>query len=110
MNSANALYAYAAIAICCIITILIRSLPFVLFGHKKLPHTVEYLGKVLPGAIMIILILYCLKSVSLRAWPFGIPEFSCVLLCGVLQYKLKNSIPSIAIATAVYMILIRTVF
>lgn len=110
MNQPDFFYAYAAIAICCIVTVLIRSFPFLIFGHGKLPRTVEYLGKVLPGAIMVILIIYCLKSVSVTAWPFGIPEFACVLLCAFLQYRLKNSIPSIAISTVIYMILIRTIF
>ncbi|MDO4266545.1 MAG: AzlD domain-containing protein [Eubacteriales bacterium] len=103
-------YAYAAIAICAVVTIIIRALPFAVFGSRSLPKTVEYLGKMLPGSIMVVLIIYCLKSVSVTAWPFGIPEFACVLLCAVLQYRLKNSIPSITIATVVYMVLTRTIF
>ena len=104
------LYAFLLIGISAVVTIIIRALPFAVFGQRKLPETVEFLGKVLPGSIMVILIIYCLRSVSLTAWPFGIPEFLCVLICGLLQFKLKNSIPSIAIATALYMVLIRTVF
>ena len=103
-------YAYLAIAVCAVITIIIRALPFAVFGTRSLPRTVEYLGRMLPGSIMVVLIIYCLKSVSVTAWPFGIPEFSCVLLCAALQYRLKNSIPSITIATIVYMLLTRTIF
>lgn len=106
----DSLYAYLLIAVCAVVTIIIRALPFAVFGQRKLPATVEYLGKVLPGAIMVILIIYCLKGVSLTAAPYGIPEFFCVILCAVLQFRLKNSIPSIAIATAVYMVLTRTIF
>lgn len=103
-------YLYIAIAVCAVITMIIRALPFAVFGTRSLPPVIDYLGKMLPGSIMVVLILYCLRSVSFTGWPFGIPEIFCVLLCGVLQFKLKNSIPSIAIATALYMILTRTVF
>lgn len=108
--SASNLYGLAAVLICALVTILIRSLPFLAFGSRKLPPVVEYLGRVLPGAIMIILVIYCLKGVSFTTAPFGAPELISILLCAVLQYKLNNSIPSIFAATALYMVLIRTVF
>lgn len=108
MNSSG--YAFAAIAVCAVITVIIRALPFAVFSSRKLPASVEYLGKMLPGSIMVILIIYCLRSVSVTAPPFGLPEFICVLLCGILQYRLRNSIPSIAAATILYMVLTRTVF
>ena len=106
----NSLYAFLAIAVCAVVTMIIRALPFAVFSTRKLPASVEYLGKMLPGSIMVILIIYCLRSVSITVPPFGFPEFICVLLCGILQYKLRNSIPSIAVATVLYMILTRTVF
>lgn len=106
----NSVYALAAIAVCAVITMIIRASPFVIFSSRRLPPSVEYLGKMLPGSIMVILIIYCLRSVSVTAPPFGFPEFSCALLCGLLQYKLRNSIPSIAAATVLYMILTRTIF
>ena len=104
------LYAFLLIGISAVVTIIIRALPFAVFGQRKLPETVEFLGKVLPGSIMVILVIYCLRSVSLTTWPFGIPEFLCVILCAVLQFRLQNSIPSIALSTALYMILTRTIF
>ena len=57
-------------------TILTRFLPFILFPDgKQMPRYVEYLGHVLPYATMGILVVYCLKGVSLFSAPFGIPEF-----------------------------------
>ena len=104
------IYAFAVIGICAVVTIMIRALPFLVFGNKKLPDTVDYLGKVLPGAIMIVLVVYCLRGISLTSAPYGAPELISVFLCAILQLILKNSIPSIAVSTAIYMILIRTVF
>ena len=47
-------------------TILTRFLPFILFPDgKQMPRYVEYLGHVLPYATMGILVVYCLKGVSL---------------------------------------------
>ncbi len=106
----DSIYAFCVIGICSVVTIIIRALPFLVFGNKKLPDTVDYLGKMLPGAIMIVLVVYCLRGISLTSAPYGAPELICVALCAFLQLALKNSIPSIAISTAVYMILIRTVF
>ena len=46
-------------------TQLTRWLPFWLFPEKKAPPpVVTYLGKVLPPAMMGLLVVYCLKSVS----------------------------------------------
>ncbi|MDO4438372.1 MAG: AzlD domain-containing protein [Eubacteriales bacterium] len=105
----NTLYAFSAIAVCSIITILIRALPFVIFGNKELPSTVTYLGKVLPGAIMIILVIFCLRNISFSSFPFGLPEFICIGICALLQHKYKNSILSVIISTILYMIIIRII-
>jgi branched-subunit amino acid transport protein AzlD len=57
-----------------ITTIFIRILPFLLFpDHKDTPKYVEYLGKVLPYTIIGMLVIYCLKDISLTSSPFGLP-------------------------------------
>ena len=67
-------------------TILTRFLPFILFPDgKQMPRYVEYLGNVLPYATMGILVVYCLKGVSLFSAPFGIPEFLACALVAVLH-------------------------
>ena len=43
-----------------------RWLPFVLFPeHREPPKVVAYLGRVLPPAMMGLLVVYCLRSVDL---------------------------------------------
>lgn len=60
-------HAIAVVAICAVVTIALRALPFVCFGGKKgVPRLVSALGETLPPAIMAALVVYCLKSV-----PFG---------------------------------------
>lgn len=105
------LYAAAAIGITALMTYLVRGLPYMMFGGKKgLPKIILYLGSVLPPAIMIILVVYCLRSIALSVSPYGLPELISVALVAILQFWRKNLFLSIFMGTACYMILIRTVF
>lgn len=106
----NFWYGMAAVAVGCLVTMLIRWLPFLIFKEGKLPPAVEYLGRKMPEAVMVILIIFCLRNTNVSVSPFGIPEAICVVLCACLQMKVKNSIPSIAISTIVYILLTRLVF
>lgn len=92
-------------------TILTRFLPFVLFpAGKKMPPFVEYLGRVLPYATMGLLVVYCLKGVSLFTAPFGLPEFLACALVAALHVWKRNSLLSIGAGTVFYMILVQMVF
>ena len=64
------------IAVCAAATMLTRFLPFLIFSSKdqQPPEVVRYLGRVLPAAIFGMLIVYCLKGVSLTSGSHGIPE------------------------------------
>ena len=54
-------YIIMVIAVMASVTILLRFLPFILFDHgEQLPEWISYLGKVLPPAIMSMLLVYCL--------------------------------------------------
>ena len=62
------LRAVTLIAVCVAVTIVLRFLPFVIFGRKKeIPGYITYLSGVLPYAIMGMLVVYCLKNVSFFA-------------------------------------------
>lgn len=64
-------------------TMLTRFLPFLLFPNSsKTPKFIRYLGKVLPYAVMGMLVVYCLRNVSFTTAPFGAPEGACVGLRG----------------------------
>ncbi|MBC3803031.1 branched-chain amino acid transporter AzlD [Acetobacterium fimetarium] len=94
-----------------LMTGLTRAIPYLLFGGKKeIPETVVYLGNMLPASIMIILVVYCLRNIDFSAFPFGLAEFLSVALVIVVQYLKKNSLLSIILGTACYMLLIRTIF
>ena len=92
-------------------TMVTRFIPFFLFPEsKEPPKVVAYLGQVLPPAMMGLLVVYCLRDVSLQASPHGIPELIAIL-CILAMHKWKNNVLiSIGSGTIVYMILIQLVF
>lgn len=97
------------IAVMSAVTVLLRALPFLVF-RKKVPACVSYLGRVLPPAIIGMLVIYCLKDTAVTAAPFGAPELIAGALVVVLQAWKRNSLLSILSGTAVYMLLIQLVF
>lgn len=93
------------------VTMLLRFLPFLIFsGSRTTPKYVEYLGKVLPYAIMGMLVVYCLKGVSITGPTHGIPELISVAVVAGLQAWRRNTLISILCGTVCYMLLIQFVF
>ena len=90
-------------------TILIRFLPFLAF-RKHTPQYVSYLGRVLPPAIIGMLVIYCLKDITPAVHPFGIPELIAAACTAGLQAWRRNSLVSILAGTVIYMVLIRVLF
>lgn len=92
-----------------VVTIALRFLPFILF-REKVPQFIVYLGKVLPYAIMAMLVVYCLKNVSLLDGSHGIPEAIAILIVIALHKWKHNTLLSILLGTLAYMVLIQIVF
>ena len=92
-------------------TMAMRFLPFILFpAGKPMPKYIVYLGRVLPGAIFGMLVIYCLKNVDLLAYPYGIPELIGIAVTVVLHLWKKQMILSMAGGTLTYMALVQFVF
>ena len=99
------------IAVIALVTAALRFLPFLIFGeNRKTPPLVTYLGQVLPYAIMGMLVVYCLKGVSLTAFPFGIPELLGCAAVILLHIWKRNTLLSIGAGTVCYMLLVQFVF
>lgn len=105
--------AQAAITVVIIaaVTLLTRALPFFIFpSHERTPAVILYLGKVLPYAIIGMLIVYCLKDVRIAPWPHGLPELLGVAAVAGLYLYRRNTLLAIGGGTAIYMLLLRLVF
>lgn len=91
-------------------TLITRFLPFLVFSGKETPRFVKYLGEYLPGAVFAMLVVYCLKNVSIIDGSHGIPEAISLVTVVLLHLWKRQMLLSISIGTVLYMILIQTVF
>lgn len=99
------------IVVAALVTAATRFLPFLIFGRgKETPDIIVYLGKVLPYAIMGMLVVYCLKDVNFLAFPHGIPELLGCVAVAVLHIWKRNTLLSIGVGTVFYMVLVQFIF
>ena len=92
-------------------TVITRFLPFILFPEgKATPNYVRYLGKVLAPAVFGLLVVYCLKHVSILSGSHGLPEAIGILATAGLHLWKRQMLLSIAGGTVVYMLLVQLVF
>ena len=99
------------IILCALGTMLTRFLPFLVFNPKKpTPKYIQYLGSALPGAIFGMLVVYCLRGVDLLGPTHGLPELLAGAAVVGLHLWKKNTLLSIAVGTALYMVLVQAVF
>ena len=92
-------------------TMLTRFLPFFLFpAGRETPRYIQYLGRVLPPAVFGLLVVYCLKNVSILKGSHGIPELIAIAAVVALHLWKRQMLLSIAGGTVLYMVLVQTVF
>lgn len=109
MNTAG--HAVALILIMAAVTFLTRALPFLLFDRGgPPPRIILYLGKMLPSAVIAMLIVFCFRNASFTAGGQGIPALLSVGAVVLLHLWKRNNLISIFGGTALYILLIRFVF
>lgn len=92
-------------------TMLTRFLPFIIFrADKPTPKYIKYLGTVLPLAVFGLLVVYCLKDVSVFQGSHGIPEAISIGVVVALHLWKRQMLLSIAGGTVCYMLLVQTIF
>lgn len=91
-------------------TMTTRFLPFIIFPEGKTPpRFVTYLGKVLPYAVIGLLVVYCMKDAVFMSYH-GLPELiSIACIIAVHKWK-KNMFLSMAVGTVIYMLLVQNIF
>lgn len=98
-------------AVTAAVTALLRFCPFVIFGRgKQTPEYISFLGEVLPGAIIGMLVIYCLKDTSFQSAGTWLPALIAVMSIIILHVWRRSSLLSISGGTAVYIILVNYVF
>ena len=101
----------ASIFVMSVVTFFTRALPFLLFDRgDHPPKIVLYLGKVLPPAIIAMLIVYCLKGVTFTTLAGWLPTLLAGVTAVLLHVWKGNDLLSIFGATGLYMVLVQAVF
>lgn len=104
-------HAILVIAVTAVVTAVLRFIPFLIFGGKReTPAYISYLGRLLPYAVMAMLVVYCLRNISFAAAPFGVPELMSCAVVALLHVWKRSSILSILGGTVCYMLLVQLVF
>ena len=107
----NDLHAWLTVGVIALVTALTRFVPFLVFGGgRKPPQVVERLGTVLPGAIMAMLLVYCLKGTSFAPAEGWLPAVIGVFVTAGLHVWRRNTLLSIVGGTVCYMLLVQLVF
>lgn len=93
------------------ILIFLQKSGFIVFpAGKPTPKYIQFLGKFLPAAVFGLLVIYCLRNVSLVSGSHGIPELiSIAVVIGMHLWK-RQMLISIAGGTICYMLLVQLVF
>ena len=91
-----------------VITLGLRAFPFRVFGkQRRMPDKLVRLGDMLPSAIMAVLVIYCLKDVGTDWMGIGLPKLAAVVMVMLSYHLSRNTLVSIFVGTAGYMLLIR---
>jgi branched-subunit amino acid transport protein AzlD len=99
------------IGLCILGTMTTRFLPFLVFNEKRtIPPVIQYLGKLLPAAVFGLLVVCCLRNVSLLQGSHGLPELIAILVTVGLHLWKRQMLLSIAGGTICYMLLLHFVF
>ena len=101
----------AVILVTAAATLLTRAAPFIFFGGSRpTPGIIVYLGRVLPPAVMAMLIVYALRDASILSYPYGLPELMGIATVTCLHLWRRNTLLSIMGGTAVYMLAVQLIF
>lgn len=102
----STLHSVLLVAVMALVTMLLRFLPFWI----ETPKLISYLGKVLPYAIMGMLVVYCLKAVDFVQPPHALPELIACAVTVVLHVWKRSTLLSIVGGTVCYMLLVQVIF
>lgn len=105
------LHIWVSVAVIALVTAVIRFLPFMIWsGNRKTPKIIEKLGRVLPYAIMGMLVVYCLKDVNFTNASGFLPPLIACLVVSILYVWKRNTLISIIAGTICYMVLVQMIF
>lgn len=107
----NNLHTWGMVAVIALVTALTRFLPFAIFrGNQKTPKIIDKLGRILPYAMMGMLVVYCLKGVTFTSLGGFLPALIACVVVTALHLWRRNTLLSIIGGTLVYMLFVQFIF
>lgn len=88
----------------------LRAIPHIIFNKTEVPDTIQYIGKVLPHTIMIILVIYCLKGTSLNISTNTAATLLSLTATVIIHLLKKDTLISVISGTVIYMCILHNVF
>jgi branched-subunit amino acid transport protein AzlD len=108
MDRSVFIYSVFILLVIAVLTYAARLFPYVVFGRRKeIPPVITYIGEVLPPAVMVVLLVYCVRNTDFLRYPFGIPVAAGFGATFLLYRLTKNYLAAMVCGTVLYMILIR---
>lgn len=98
------------IAVIAVISFILRAAPFILFRSGHTPAIVTYLGRVMPPAVIGMLVIYCFADIDFTRWQAFLPALIAALIVIILHIWKRNSLVSIGAGTVAYMLMIQLIF
>lgn len=110
MMDSSTLHSIGLVLVMAVVSYLLRAFPFIVFSGKETPKFVLYLGKVLPCAIIAMLVVYCIKDISFDAVSHFLPYIIAGAVVVLLHVWKRNTLLSIVAGTLSYMALVQMIF
>lgn len=104
------LYFVMALFTAALVTFALRFVPSILFREGRIPRSFLRIGKVLPEAMMAVLVVYCLKDAQFFYGNYALPEILGIFSCIAIYLWRRNVLLSIGVSTFFYMVLVQVFF
>ena len=101
-------YPLKAFAVMAAATFACRLFPFLVPRKWQTNRHLRFIGDSLPAAVMLLLVVYCLKGEGFGAPPYGIPALISVAAVIAVHLWRRNALLSIGTGTGLYMFFLRT--
>ncbi len=104
-------YSVLILIIIIVMTWVMRLLPIAAFGRgNKIPAVISSLGNLMPPAVLVLLIVYCVRNATPGTYPFGMPEWIGIASTALLYKLTGKSLVAMIGGTVIYMIMVQAVF
>ncbi|WP_157150241.1 branched-chain amino acid transporter permease [Brachyspira sp. SAP_772] len=92
-------------------TAILRLLPFIIIRKSIAERRyIQYLGDIIPYAMIALLVIYCIKDINIIKFPYGLPEIISIIVVAIFQIIKRNVLISIGLGTVIYMFLVQVIF